>query len=121
MLGRETPSRSRARCRIRTRLKRKRLGAERRSIRPRPDQLKLNRRRHRSNHVEPSVSLQHLTRSVFEQYNIVSPGDLKDAARKLDPAAQGQKWDNAPLSALNRTSAYSISSVNLTRPRSSAG
>jgi hypothetical protein len=25
----------------------------------------------------------HLTRSVFERYNIVSPGDLRDAAGKL--------------------------------------
>jgi hypothetical protein len=37
----------------------------------------------------------HLTRSVFERYNIVSPGDLKDAARKLNAAVQGQKWDNS--------------------------
>ena len=28
--------------------------------------------------------------SVFERYNIVSAGDLKDAARKLDMAGQGQ-------------------------------
>jgi hypothetical protein len=29
----------------------------------------------------------HNTRSVFERYNIVSPGDLRDAARKLDALA----------------------------------
>lgn len=28
----------------------------------------------------------HQTRSVFERYNIVSGGDLRDAARKLDAA-----------------------------------
>jgi hypothetical protein len=28
----------------------------------------------------------HQTRSVFERYNIVSDGDLRDAARKLDAA-----------------------------------
>jgi len=28
----------------------------------------------------------HRTRSVFERYNIVSPGDLTEAARKLDSA-----------------------------------
>jgi hypothetical protein len=30
----------------------------------------------------------HKTRSVFERYNIVSNGDLRSAARKLDEAAQ---------------------------------
>jgi hypothetical protein len=29
----------------------------------------------------------HRTRSVFERYNIVSDGDLREAARKLDVAA----------------------------------
>jgi hypothetical protein len=28
----------------------------------------------------------HLTRSVFERYNVVSPGNLKAAAAKLDGA-----------------------------------
>jgi hypothetical protein len=29
----------------------------------------------------------HRTRSVFERYNIVSPGDLREAARRLDQFA----------------------------------
>ena len=29
----------------------------------------------------------HKTRAVFERYNIVSPGDLRDAARRLDTYA----------------------------------
>jgi len=30
----------------------------------------------------------HKTRAVFERYNIVCPGDLRDAARRLDAFAQ---------------------------------
>jgi hypothetical protein len=31
----------------------------------------------------------HQTRAVFEHYNIVSSGDLRDAARRLDRYASG--------------------------------
>ena len=31
----------------------------------------------------------HKTRAVFERYNIVSAGDLRDAARRLDTYAAG--------------------------------
>ena len=31
----------------------------------------------------------HKTRAVFERYNIVSPGDLRDAAQRLDAFATG--------------------------------
>jgi hypothetical protein len=30
----------------------------------------------------------HKTRAVFERYNIASPGDLRDAARRLDAFSQ---------------------------------
>jgi hypothetical protein len=33
----------------------------------------------------------HKTRAVFERYNIVNQSDLRDAARKLDRAAQGRR------------------------------
>ena len=32
----------------------------------------------------------HKTRAVFERYNIVSPGDLRDAARRLESFISGR-------------------------------
>ena len=37
----------------------------------------------------------HKTRSVFERYNIVSEGDLRDAASRLDCYAQKAEGQNA--------------------------
>src|SRR5687768_8478007 len=37
----------------------------------------------------------HKTRSVFDRYNIVSPGDLIEAARRLDQFARGHNLDIA--------------------------
>jgi hypothetical protein len=43
-------------------------------------------------HVPERVSMQmtgHKTRAIFERYNIVSPGDLRDAALRLDASVAG--------------------------------
>jgi hypothetical protein len=55
--------------------------------------------------IPESIAMQltgHKTRSVFERYNIVSSGDLADAARRLDVASgtiEGQSTDQPASSA----------------------
>jgi hypothetical protein len=49
----------------------------------------------------------HKTRSVFDRYNIVGGSDLKDAARKLDEAAQNAAGTVAPERASRHTPTYS--------------
>jgi integrase len=40
----------------------------------------------------------HKTRSIFDRYQIVSPGDLQEAARKIDKAASVSVTPENPLS-----------------------
>ena len=49
----------------------------------------------------------HKTRSVFERYNIFSPGDLLEAARKLDHLRGHNSGHTAAASAVSASSASS--------------
>ena len=53
--------------------------------------------------VSESVAMRltgHKTRSVFERYNIVSDGDLRDAAAKLGATTVGTKWGQVAVNGL---------------------